>query len=462
MKNTDKKLKLTFYGGVGMVTGANFILEKFEEINNEKNFKIMVDCGLIQGGKDKEKLNNEPFKYNPEEVDFLFVTHSHLDHIGRIPKLIKDGFRGKIYSNPATKDLSYLIFEDALKIMSYNSVEKDFLYSPEDVSKTITMWETIDYDVETKFNAGFSVLFKDAGHILGSSIIEIKYEGKKIAFTGDLGNSPSPIIRDAKFVDGVDYIVMESVYGDRNHEGKETRKEKLKKIIQKTIEKKGTLLIPTFSVEKTQVILSELNSLIENGDVESVPVFLDSPLAIKATEIYKKYTQYFNKESKDAINSGDDIFNFPKLKLTKRREESENIKNAPNPKIILAGSGMSMGGRVMSHEIEYLSEKSTTVLFIGFQVAGTLGRQILDGLKNVKIFDTEVEVKADVESIFSYSSHKDSDHLLEFVEKSNNDKLKKVFVVMGELKAGLFFVQKIRDNLDIDAIYPEEGQSFEI
>ncbi|TSD02884.1 MAG: metallo-beta-lactamase family protein [Parcubacteria group bacterium Athens0714_16] len=461
MENTDKKLKLIFYGGVGMVTGANFILEKTGELDTKKNFKIMIDCGLVQGGKEREKLNNQPFKYNPEEIDFLFVTHSHLDHIGRIPKLIKDGFKGKIYSNPATKDLSYLIFEDALKIMSYNSNEKDFLYSSKDVDKTISMWETIDYGVETKFNEGFSVLLKDAGHILGSSIVEIKCDGKSVAFTGDLGNSPSPIIRDTESVKGVDYIVMESVYGDRNHEGKETRREKLKGIIKKVIQKKGTLLIPTFSVEKTQIILSELNSLIENKEVESIPVFLDSPLAIKATEVYKKYSHYFNKESKETINSGDDIFNFPKLKLTKRREESENIKNTPNPKIILAGSGMSMGGRVMSHEIEYLSDKSTTVLFTGFQVAGTLGRQILDGSRNVNIFDNDIEVRADVESIFSYSSHKDSDHLLEFVEQAG-EKVKKVFVVMGELKAGLFFVQKVRDNLDLDAIYPKEGESFDL
>lgn len=457
----NKKLKLTFYGGVGMVTGANFILEKIDKNGDDKGFKIMVDCGLVQGGKEREKLNNEPFKYNPEEIDFLFVTHSHLDHIGRIPKLVKDGFKGKIYSNPATKDLSYLIFEDALKIMSYNSNEKDFLYSQKDVDKTISIWETIDYGVEKKFDDGFSVLFKDAGHILGSSMVEIKYEDEKIVFTGDLGNSPSPIIRNTESIEGADYIIMESVYGDRNHEGKETRREKLKEIIKKVIKKKGTLLIPTFSVEKTQIILFELNSLIESGEVESIPVFLDSPLAIKATEVYKRYPQYFNKESKDTINSGDDIFNFPKLKLTKRREESENIKNTPNPKIILAGSGMSMGGRVMSHEIEYLSEKSTTVLFTGFQVAGTLGRQILDGLRNVKIFDSEIEVRADVESIFSYSSHKDSDHLLEFVEQAG-EKVKKIFVVMGELKAGLFFVQKIRDNLNIDSVYPKEEESFVI
>jgi len=457
----NKKLKLTFYGGVGTVTGANFILETINEEQEEKKFKIMVDCGLIQGGEEREKLNKLPFKYDPKSADFLFVTHAHLDHIGRIPKLIRDGFRGKIYSTPATRDLSSIIFEDALKIMSYEPNKNDQLYNLENVSTTMSLWDTIEYEKEKIFEKGFSVFFKDAGHIIGSSIIEVSYNGLKVAFTGDLGNSPSPILKDTEIPTEADYLIMESVYGDRNHEKREERKDKFKEIIKKTIKKNGVLLMPVFSVEKTQIILSELNELIEKKEVESIPVFLDSPLAIKATEVYKKYPNYFKKDVQKTINAGDDIFNFPKLKLTKRIEESENIKNTPNPKIIIAGAGMSVGGRILSHEIEYLSDKTTTVLFTGFQVPGTTGRQILDGLKKINISDKKIEVKADIEQILSYSSHKDSDHLVDFVDQIGKN-LKQVFVVMGEMKAGLFFVQKIRDNLGIKAVYPKEESSYEI
>ncbi|MFA5838640.1 MAG: MBL fold metallo-hydrolase [Candidatus Paceibacterota bacterium] len=457
----DKNLKITFYGGTESVTGANFLLETINN-KNQKNFKILIDCGLIQGGEEKEKLNRLPFPFDPKTIDFLFITHAHLDHIGRIPKLVKDGFKGKIYSTPATKELSELSFEDAIKIMSYESDDKYRLYSIEDVHKALSMWETIDYANKKDFEEGFSIFLRDSGHILGSSIVEVWYENEKIAFTGDLGNSPSPLLKDTEFPNDADYIVMESVYGNKNHEEKETRTNEFKKVVKKVIEKKGTLLIPAFSVEKSQIILSELNDLIENKEIESIPVFLDSPFAIKATDVYKKYSNYFNQETQNKIDSGDNIFNFPKLKFTKKMGESENIKNTPNPKIIIAGAGMSMGGRILSHEIEYLSNPNTTILFTGFQVAGTVGRQILDGERRIKILGKEIDVKADVKQILSYSSHKDSDHLVEFVEKSNSDKLKKVFVVMGEMNAGLFLVQKIRDNLDINAVYPLEGQSFEI
>jgi len=457
----DKNLKITFYGGTESVTGANFLLETINN-KNQKNFKILIDCGLIQGGEEKEKLNRLPFPFDPKTIDYLFITHAHLDHIGRIPKLVKDGFEGKIYSTPATKELSELSFEDAIKIMSYESDDKYRLYSIEDVHKALSMWETIDYANKKDFEEGFSIFLRDSGHILGSSIVEVWYENEKIAFTGDLGNSPSPLLKDTEFPNDADYIVMESVYGNKNHEEKETRTNEFKKVVKKVIEKKGTLLIPAFSVEKSQIILSELNDLIENKEIESIPVFLDSPFAIKATDVYKKYSNYFNQETQNKIDSGDNIFNFPKLKFTKKMGESENIKNTPNPKIIIAGAGMSMGGRILSHEIEYLSNPNTTILFTGFQVAGTVGRQILDGERRIKILGKEIDVKADVKQILSYSSHKDSDHLVEFVEKSNSDKLKKVFVVMGEMNAGLFLVQKIRDNLDINAVYPLEGQSFEI
>ncbi len=452
----EENLKLTFYGGAGFVTGANFILEK------KDGFKLMVDCGLIQGGDRIEDKNAKPFLYDPSTVGLLFVTHAHMDHIGRIPKLVKDGFEGVIYSTPETREIVELMFNDALSVMRYEAQKRgrDPIYEREDVQKALSLWKTIPYYEPKEFNE-FKVKFLDAGHILGSAMIEIEYKGEKILFSGDLGNSPTPLLRDTDEVKNIKYMVIESVYGDRNHESTEGRTLKLKKILGNVIQKKGTLLIPAFSLERTQVLLYELHKLIEHGDVPSVPVFLDSPLAIKVTDVYKNNSENFNKDIIKELKPGHNIFDFRNLNLTLTREESKEIDAVSGPKIIIAGSGMSHGGRIIFHEKTYLPDPSTTMLFIGFQVPGSLGRQIQDGAKEVRIFDKKVRVNAEIETILSYSAHKDSEGLLGFVENTSKD-LKKVYVAMGEPKASMFLAQRIRDYLGVDAVVPEVGQSVDL
>jgi len=452
------KLKLTFYGGVQTVTGANFMLE-----NQDK--KILIDCGLYQGSKFCEDKSCLDFKYNPQEVDVLLITHAHADHIGRIPKLVKEGFTGPIYSTHETKEIAEIMLDDALGFVLEEAKEekREPIYTKEDINHTLLFWKTINYHESFSLEDGFSALFKDAGHILGSAIIEITFLNTKIAFTGDLGNTPAPFIKDTEAITDAKYLVMESVYGDRNHEDVLLRKEMFKKVVEETIKKGGTLLIPAFSVSRTQVILFELNDLIENKKIPSVPVFLDSPLAIKVTEIYKKRQQNFKKEIKDLISSGDNIFDFPGLKITESSEESRGINSISGPKIIIAGSGMSNGGRILHHEKRYLRDSINTLLFVGYQAPGSLGRIIQDGTKKVVINNEEIFVKARLETITGYSAHKGSDELLEFVNKTGeSDKLKKVFVVMGEPKSSLFLVQRIKDYLGIDAVTPEEGESFEL
>jgi metallo-beta-lactamase family protein len=279
-----------------------------------------------------------------------------------------------------------------------------------------------------------------------------------------LGNSPSILLKDTEDITDANYILMESVYGDRNHKPKDERTKKLKQVIEDTIKYKRALIIPTFSLERTQMMIYEMNKLFESGDIKThMPVFLDSPLAIKITGIYEKYTQDFNEQARADIKSGDDIFNFPGLKFIVQSGESRMIEKVPNPKIIMAGSGMSTGGRVISHENYYMSNPNAEILFVGYQAAGTLGRQLQDGARSVTIFGENREVRAKIDSIAGYSSHKDSDHLVGFVEKAaENRKLKKVFVVMGEPKASMFLVQKLRDNLGVDAVYPELEQEAEI
>ena len=462
-----KNLKLTFWGGVGAVTGANFLLENSE-------LKILIDCGLVQDSHAAPEENTRPFEYDPASINFLFITHAHMDHIGRIPKLVKEGFRGAIYSTPETREIAPLMFEDAYKIMELEEREKGIppLYRSEHVTQTLALWKTISYHETLTLLAGFSVYLKDAGHILGSAMYEFSYEDsppsekasvgpRKIVFTGDLGNSPTPLLRDTEPVTDADYLVMESVYGDRNHEPKDERDQKFEDTLKRTIARGGAVIIPAFSLERTQVILYELNKLVESGKIPSVPVFLDSPLAIKVTAVYERISKYFNDEVKKQIAQGDDIFNFPKLKFSLKGQDSVAIDKVPNPKIVIAGSGMSTGGRIVHHELNYLPDSKSTVCLIGYQALGTLGRTLQDGVEEATINGENVPVKAEVVTIDGYSSHKDSDHLIEFVDGTKNT-VKEVFVTMGEPKASLFLVQRLRDYVGVNAIFPERGKVYEL
>ncbi|MEK7184596.1 MAG: MBL fold metallo-hydrolase, partial [Patescibacteria group bacterium] len=361
---------ITFYSGVGSVTGANFLLELSKDNQSQRSTKILVDCGLIQGDRVAQARNREKFAYDPKDIDMLFVTHAHLDHVGRIPKLVKDGFTGVIYSTEETMKLAELILTDALSLLSRDAIKDglEALYEKDDMIKAFSLWRTIPYYTETNIelndDSQLTVYLKDAGHILGSSMIQFKYNNKNILFTGDLGNSPTPLLRDTDSISGSEYIVMESVYGDRNHESKEERENKLKDIINNTMARGGTLVIPAFSLERTQVILYEINKLVESKSIPQVPVFMDSPLAIKVTDIYKNSIDLFNERARGEISGGDDIFNFPKLSFTVSSEDSKTIDHTKSPKIIIAGSGMSVGGRVIHHEEMYLPDSKNTILLV--------------------------------------------------------------------------------------------------
>lgn len=455
----EDKMRLTFCGGVGSVTGANFLLET-------DDLKILVDCGLIQGPSHEREKNYDPFPYNPKEIDYLFVTHAHMDHIGRIGKLVKEGFDGVIYSTPTTYDLAVHMLDDAVTVLGYDKEKmqkEEVLYGKAEVEKALSKWKTVKYHDTLAVDDEFDVTPKDAGHILGSAMFEFvhKQSGKKIVFTGDLGNTPTPLLKPTEKIVGANYMVMESVYGDRNHEGKVERKDKLRETLKRVINRGGTVIMPVFSLEKTQVLLHELNDFVENNEIPSVPIFLDSPLAIKLTEVYKKQFDNFNKDIQNQIKSGDEIFEFPKLRVTMHHRQSKEIHKVDGPKIIVASSGMSEGGRVTSHEKEYLPDKKNALILIGYQVAGSLGRRIQEGLKKIRIDKKVVPVLAEIVTIDGYSSHKDSRGLVDFVEGSA-ESLEKVFVVMGEPRSAQFLAQRLKDYLGVSAIHPKEGQSFEL
>lgn len=441
---------ITFAGGAGSVTGANFLFEADGK-------KILVDCGLTQGVKMADDLNWEPFSYDPKSIDILFVTHAHIDHLGRIPKLVNDGFRGKIYSTIPTKALAPYMLEDTAGILSKNKeLGLDKIYSEENLKLSASLWQGFDYHEKISITPDLEVSFLDAGHILGSSMIMFIYHGKKILFTGDLGNSPSPILPDTEKVTDVDYLIMESVYGDRNHEDRDSRKSFLEAAIEDNYKRKGTLIIPTFSLERSQELLFELNDLVENKRIPVMPIFFDSPLAIRLTEVFKQHKKYFNENAQKVMVHDKYLFDFPGLHSTLRSEDSKLINTTPNPKVIIAGSGMSSGGRVVHHERNFLPDPNNTILLTGYQSVGTPGRLIQEGLKKVRISGEDVNVRAHVTTISGYSGHKDSDGLINFIEDMQ-DSVKKIFVVMGEPKSSLFLVQKIKDNLALDAYAPERG-----
>lgn len=450
---------ITFYGGVGMVTGANFLL-------TTPNGQFLVDCGLFQGGKIVEDKNREPFPYNPANIDALFITHAHLDHVGRIPKLVHDGFRGKIYSTAPTREIAKLILIDSLGVMEKEAraAHKPLIYSEDDARAALKLWQTTGYESPFKLGEQLTVTFHDAGHILGSTMIEFVHHPatrgvkQKILFSGDLGNSPSPLLPETAAITGVNYLVMESVYGDRLHEGLKERRDKLEDVIENTMRAGGTLMIPAFSIERTQELLYEIEQMMAEGRIPQVPVYLDSPLAIKVTAIYDKFRSYFNDRVADPDLIRDGLFNFPNLHKTLSTDESKAIPHLGR-KIIIAGSGMSNGGRILHHEKRYLSDPKSALLLMGYQSAGSLGRRLEEGAKGVTILGENVTVRAKVVAITGYSAHRDRDGLFDFVHQTA-DTLRRVFVVMGEPQASFFLAQRLRDYLGLDAVAPRAGEKF--
>lgn len=450
------KASLGFFGGVGSVTGAHFLLDAGDT-------KIAVDCGLFQGGSFATTQNADPFPYDPSSVDVLVVTHAHADHIGRIPKYVRDGFRGTIYSTAPTRDLAAMMLEDAYGIMAAEAREQKVpvLYEKEDIAAALSLWEEIPYRTPMTLPGGVVLELYNAGHILGSAFVSLSRNERTIVFSGDVGNVPQPLLDVPDVPNGYQYLVMESVYGDRVHEEVAERQNFLLSYIQDTIAAKGTLIIPAFSLERTQGMLFEINNFVESGLIEPLPVFLDSPLAIAVTDLYRKYPAYLKQEVQEQLKAGDDIFEFPKLSFTRSVEDSRDIASIAGPKIIIAGSGMSHGGRIRAHEKRYLDDPNTTLLLVGYQAAGSMGRRLQDGAKKVRIDGVEVRVRARIATIRGYSGHADREGLLDFVEAGGKS-IEEVFVTMGEEKASFFLTQRLRDYLGVNARVPELGEVVEI
>ncbi len=448
----NRTTTLHFFGGAGTVTGSNFLLDTGSS-------KILIDCGLFQSAHACEETNWSVFPYDPKSIQFLIVTHVHIDHIGRIPRLVREGFRGRIISTEATRTLAEPLLLDSLEILASEArrCNREPLYDEEDVMGAMKLWEGVPYHQTVPLADELSLELLDAGHILGSAMAKLTRGERGIVFTGDLGGGNSPLLPPCESPTGIQYLVMESVYGNKMRKERGQRREALEDVIEDTVARGGVLLIPAFSTERTQDLIFEIRTLMVEKRVPSLPVYIDSPLAQKITEAFLQHPRYFVSSIRDRIEKGENIFSFPEARFTEDIAASKKADETTGPKIIIAGSGMSNGGRVRRHEMQILPDPKSTLLIVGFQVAGSLGRRLVEGAKNVTIQGNNISVRCKVESLYSYSAHMDGEALLEFVSKIGRG-LEQVFVVHGEPIASSTLTQRIRDYLGIRATAPEAGE----
>lgn len=417
-------MKIQFLGAAGEVTGSCYHLE-------HDGMEFLVDCGMFQGSRELERKNHEHWPFDPSRVQFVLLTHAHFDHTGRLPKLYHDGFRGKIYATSPTAELAQFILADAADIQFHRAKEHHDqpLYTLNEVKALNSLYQPVVYDEPVHLGADMSALFRDAGHILGSAIIELTNGSQKLVFSGDLGNDPVPLMHTPETVSSANTLFVESTYGDRLHP-KQDRVEALKTAIHDAVERKGTLVIPAFAVERTQELLYHLNEMHETKSIPDIPIFVDSPLAIEVTGVFRRYATLFDGASQVHINHGDDIFGFPHLKFSTTVEESKAINFVPAPKVVIAGSGMMNGGRILHHLVHYAPLESTIICVVGFQVPGTLGRLLLDGEREVHIMHQQISVKAEIRNIPAFSAHADQAQLLNWI--NHFKQLQSVYIIHGE------------------------------
>lgn len=432
-------MKIDVLGAAKEVTGSSYSLTVEDD-------KILIDCGMFQGGKDMERKNYEKFGFKPREYKALLLTHAHLDHCGRIPLLVKSGFRGKIYSTDATKALAFVIMVDSAKIAEEDTITENKrrakenlpprkpIYTLADVNDAMRLFITVKYGENVKVTRNISAKYYDAGHILGSASIQLnineKGKNKIVVFSGDLGQENSILVRNGTPIQNANYVFMESTYGDRLHEPMDKRKRELIRVINETYKRGGKLMIPSFAVERTQELLYYIGQFMEEGTIPKMPVFLDSPMAIRATDVFKKFMRYFNADVQERFKETNDVFGFPELTLTKTRAESIEINGVSESCIIIAGNGMCSAGRIKHHISNNIEDEKNTLLFVGFQVEGTLGNWIQKGEKRIHLLGKEVEVKAKIESIEGFSAHADKVGLLKWLK--NFSSKPKVFIIHGD------------------------------
>jgi metallo-beta-lactamase family protein len=463
-----KRMQISFCGAAQTVTGSCYHIQT-------AGSQFIVDCGMYQGNKEIRSLNRQNFLFNPAAVDFVLLTHAHIDHSGLLPKLCKAGFKNRIYTTKATVDLCKIALPDSGHIQELEAEwrsrkyerrglpAEEPLYTAAEATACLTRFHGVNYDEMIEPAPGIKVRFRDAGHIMGSALIEVWVEEAgtitKVVFSGDLGQKNQPIIKDPTLVRETDYLLIESTYGNRFHEENQDKVELLKKIILQSTGGKGNLIIPAFAIGRTQDLLYYIRELLLSGQIPRIPVYIDSPMAISVTEIYRNNPGYYDEPTLEMLAAGNSPFEFPNLHFIRTAEESKVLNATAKGAIIISASGMCDSGRILHHLKHNLWRPESTILFVGYQAESTLGRRLLEGAKVVKVLGEEVEVRAGIHSIGGFSAHADQNGLLEWL-RGFESKLRGIFVVHGEIEAQTEFAELLKRNFDAEIRIPGWGERF--
>ena len=460
-------MKISFHGAAREVTGSCHLVEV-------DGLRVLLDCGLIQGGKDRHQRNRDPFAFDPESVDAVVLSHAHIDHSGRLPLLVKRGFGGPIHATPSTIALAEILLVDSAHIHEEDArwkikrLEKRGedaswvtpLYTQEEARAVLELLVEAPFTRPIDLGQGATARFVPAGHILGAGIVELELPdgdgNRRLTFSGDLGVHGSRLMGAPEAVACPDVLIMESTYGNRSRDYDVDRTEELHEVIGRTVARGGKVVIPAFAVGRTQEVLARINDLVEGERIERIPVYVDSPMAISATRVFHEHPEALSDEAVELIRGGDDPLDFPDLHFTRAVEDSKAINDVEGPAIIISASGMCTAGRIKHHLAANISDPRTTLLFVGYQAAGTLGRLIESGVSPVRIFGEWHDVNAEVVKIDGFSAHADREELHRWFD-SLGGKPDKTLIVHGEEEAALAVADGLRDRHEVDVVVPERG-----
>lgn len=464
-------MKLTFLGAARTVTGSCYLLETPQG-------RLVVDCGMYQGPQHLREQGWPEAYLDPHQVDWLLLTHAHIDHAGNVPLLVRQGYRGPVYATAATADLCGIMLADSARIQEEDA-RLDLrkwarrgrvgpppapLYTEADAAAAVGLLRPVQYDEIVEITPGLRVRWRDAGHIIGAASLEVWVrEGKqetKIVFSGDIGHPKRPLLRDPEYLSDADYVVMESTYGNRRHRPRAAKTDRLRELVEEAARQRGHIIIPAFAVGRTQELLYELNTLVESNQVPRLPVYVDSPLAVAATEIYDRHRDCLDEETQALLARGDHPLDFPGLTLTRSVGESMALNTHKGAMIVISASGMCTGGRIRHHLKNHLEHDRDVILFVGYQAGGTLGRLLVDGHKTVKLFNDWLNVRARIESLPGFSAHADVDGLLEWLGHIKG--VQGVFVTHGEEQAALDYAALVTQRLGLATAVPEFGDRVDL